>query len=284
LLANYRDTVLRTVIREVTMQLRKVVAALAGALVFAGVAAADANAQRRFDPDWVLLGEKSVGFRVDRDVINIGQGEDWYRDRRFRQLRFVADRNDVHMMSIRLVYFNGFAEDFRVDRLIRQGEDLALDLRGDRSFIRRIEMIYRSRPDFRGEAVIRVFGEPSRRGPPGPPPAPMPGPSAWVELGCQNVSLFGKDRDSIRIGRREGRFKAIRLHARHADVEVLRVTVIYSNGQPDDLPTRHFLRQGGYTSPLDLKGWERSIERVDMVYKTVPNFKGQATVCVEGLQ
>ena len=120
------------------MLLRRVVAALAGALVFAGVIAADANAQRRFDPDWVLLGEKSVGFRVDRDVINIGQGEDWYRDRRFRQLRFVADRNDVHMMSIRLVYFNGFAEDFRVDRLIRQGEDLALDLRGDRSFIRRI--------------------------------------------------------------------------------------------------------------------------------------------------
>jgi len=36
--------------------------------------------------------------------------------------------------------------------------------------------------------------------------------------------------------------------------------------------------------PLDLRGWERSIDRVDMVYRTVPNFKGQATVCVEGLQ
>ena len=206
------------------MIFRQVASALAGALVLAGVMAADANAQRRdrFDPEWVLLGEKSVGFRVDRDVINIGQGEDWYRDRRFRQLRFVAERNDVHMMSIRLVYFNGFGEDFRVDRLIRQGEDLPIDLRGDRSFIRRIEMVYRSRPDFRGEAVIKVFGEPSRRGPPGPPPGPMPGPAAWVELGCQQVSLFGKDRDTIRVGRREGRFKAIRLHARGADVELLR--------------------------------------------------------------
>ena len=151
------------------MNFRQVASAVAGALVLAGVMAADANAQRRdrFDPEWVLLGEKSVGFRVDRDVINIGQREDWYRDRRFRQLRFVADRNDVHMISIRLVYFNGFAEDFRVDRLIRDGEDLPLDLRGDRSFIRRIEMVYRARPDFRGEAVIKVFGEPARRGPPG---------------------------------------------------------------------------------------------------------------------
>src|SRR3954451_12791718 len=96
---------------RVIMQLRQMARVLAGALVLAGVVAADANAQRRdrFDPEWVLLGEKSVGFRVDRDVINIGQGEDWYLDRRFRQLRFVADRNDVHMISIRLVYFNGFA-------------------------------------------------------------------------------------------------------------------------------------------------------------------------------
>src|SRR5947199_5693574 len=100
-------------------------------------------------------------------------------------------------------------------------------------------------------------------------PPPGPGPGAWLELGCQQVSLFGKDRDSVRVGRREGRFKAIRLHARGADVEVLRVTVIYSNGQPDDLPTRHVLRGGRHSEPMDLRGWESSIDRVDMVYKTI---------------
>jgi hypothetical protein len=60
--------------------------------------------------------------------------------------------------------------------------------------------------------------------------------------------------------------------------------VIYANGAPDDIPVKHFLRQGEHTRPLDLRGWERSIDRVDMVYRTIPNFKGQATVCVEGLQ
>jgi len=57
------------------MIFRQVASAVAGALVLAGVMAADANAQRRFDPEWVLLGEKSVGFRVDRDVINIEKAE-----------------------------------------------------------------------------------------------------------------------------------------------------------------------------------------------------------------
>ena len=277
------------------MRFGRVVATLAGALALVGLVTADASAQRRdrdgdrdrgrdrerrIDPDWVLLGEQRVGFRVDRDAINVSHGEDWYRERRFRQLRFVADRNDVHMMSIRLVYFNGFGEDFRVDRLIRDGQDLALDLRGERGYIRRIEMTYRSRPDFRGEAVIRVFGEPSRRGPPGPPS----GGGDWAELGCKVVSLFRGDRDTIPVGRREGRFSAIRLHARNADVELRRVTVVYANGDPDDLPTRHFLRRGAYTPPMDLKGRERRIDRVEMYYKTVPSLRGEATVCVEGLQ
>jgi hypothetical protein len=269
----------------------RIVAALAMMLVLMGALASTADAQRWRERErergWLLLGEKEVGFGVDRDVIRIGQGEDWYRDRRFRTLHFVAEGNDVHMMSIRLVYFNGFGEDFRVDQLIRQGDDLPIDLRGDRSYIRAIEMVYRSRPNFRGQAVVRVFGEPARFGP-GPGPRPdRPGPGAgrdWEELGCKQVSLFGKDRDSINVGRREGRFKAIRLHVRGADVEMLNLRVIYSNGEPDNLEVRNVIRQGERTRPLDLRGWERSIDRVDMVYRTIPNFKGLAQVCVEGLQ
>ncbi len=280
------------------MRLRQVVTALAGALVLAGAVATDGFAQPRDDwrrghrSEWELLGEKSVGFGIDRDVIRVGQSEDWYRNRRFRTLHFLAERNEVHMMSIRLVYLNGYAEDFRVDRLIRQGEELPIDLRGERSYIGRIEMLYRSRPGYRGEALIRVFGEPSRRGPPGPPPGPMPGPgpAAWVELGCQDVALFGKDRDTIRVGRREGRFKAIRLHVRGADVEMLDLKVIYANGTPDDIPVKHLIRAGERTRPMDLRGRERAIDRVELLYRTALNpgniiTKGVrvAKVCVEGL-
>jgi hypothetical protein len=106
----------------------------------------------------------------------------------------------------------------------------------------------------------------------------------WVELGCKQVSLFGRDRDSLDVGRREGRFKAIRLHVRGADVEMLDLRVIYANGAPDDIPVKSVIRQGERTRPLDLRGFERAIRRVDMVYRTIPNFKGLANVCVEGLQ
>ena len=285
--------------------------ALIGALLMIGAFATDAFAQRfdrderrRFrDREWMLLGEKEVSFRVERDTIRVTQPEDWFRSRSFKTLHFVADRSDIFMISVRVVYLNGFDENFRIEKQIRDGEDLPVDLRGERSFIRHIEMLYRSRPDFRGQAaVIKVFGEPFRRGP--GPDVVRPGfdrdrdrgdrdrgdrdrgdrggDGRWAELGCQKVSLFGKDRDSIQVGRREGRFKAVRLHVRGADVEILDLKVIYANGEPDDIQVRHFIRQGERTRPLELTGRERSIDRVDMVYRTVPNFKGQATVCLEG--
>src|SRR5262245_46911915 len=114
------------------------------------------NALAQRERDWVLLGERTVSFRVERDVVNVNQTEDWFRNRSFRTLYIVAGRNDVFMSSIRVVYLNGYSEDFRVDRLIRDGEQLPIDLRGERSYIRQVEMIYRSRPNFRGEAVVRV--------------------------------------------------------------------------------------------------------------------------------
>ena len=115
------------------------------------------------------------------------------------------------------------------------------------------------------------------------PEAQAQGRGSWVQLGCKQVNLFGRERDSITVGRREGRFKAIRLSARGNDVEMVDLKVIYANGDPDDIPVRQWLREGTQTRPLDLRGRERAIRRIDMVYRSKLNFRGRATVCAEGL-
>ena len=89
------------------MYFRAIAGALAGVLVLGAVTATNAEAQRRDRSDswrsdrdddrrgdrddrrarergWELFGEKTVGFQVDRDVINVGQSEDWFRDRRYQ--------------------------------------------------------------------------------------------------------------------------------------------------------------------------------------------------------
>jgi hypothetical protein len=275
-------------IREVTMYPRQVAAALAGALALAGAVATDAAAQPRGDRDWVELGCQKVSFRAERDTIRVGRSEG-----RFTAIRLYARGGDVQMIDLKVIYAGGQPDDIRVNHILERGERTRpLDLRGRDRAIGSIEMVYRALPNRRDrEPTVCVEGLTATAAAPMPPPAPSAGRD-WVELGCQDVSLFGKDRDTVRVGRREGRFKAIRLHVRGADVEMLDLKVIYANGQPDDIPVKHHIRAGERTRPLDLKGWERSIDRIDMVYRSAINPVDviakqrvrTAKVCVEGLQ
>ena len=135
--------------------------------VFTGAA----QAQRDSGENWELIGQRTVGFGVDRDVIPISDNDSWHRDRAFRQLRFIAEGNDVFMINIRLVYVNGYGEDIRVDKLIPVGGQIPVPLGGDRKYLRQIEMTYKSKPglriDSRGlglqQAVVKVYGEQARR-------------------------------------------------------------------------------------------------------------------------
>lgn len=111
--------------------------------------------------------------------------------------------------------------------------------------------------------------------------APATAQAQWEELGCRKVGFIA-DRDVIRVGRDEGRFKAIRLKVSGNKVHMMDLKVVYANGQPDDIQVREEIRDGGQTRPLDLRGERRAIRQVEMVYRSQPNFKGQATVCVEG--
>ncbi len=105
----------------------------------------------------------------------------------------------------------------------------------------------------------------------------------WIQLGCRQVSFQGRDHDSIRVGRREGRFRAIRLAAHGNDIEVLRLEVVYANGPPDELDVQRVIRRGDRTDALDLRGRDRAIRHIDVVYRQRDDDRGRATVCAEGL-
>jgi len=318
------------------MPLARATMVITSALLFVVALSSQSQAQRD-DRRWELLGEKTVGFLVDRDVIALDQDEGWYRERRYRRLKLSVDSNDVHLNRIRLVYFNNYAEDFRVDRTIRENEDYILRLDGERGFLRRIDLSYRSRPSFEGRARVKIYGEPAQYGnrdrddvvagkrrdrddvviekerapddivvekdrapddvvveknrdrddvivekDRGDVVADDQDGRRWVELGCRRVAFSGRDRDTIEVGKREGWFRAIRLSAEGNDVEVLRAEVIYGNGSPDELDVRRVLRDGDRSRPYDLRGRERTIERIELVYRQRDD-RGRTRVCAEGL-
>jgi len=112
------------------------------------------------------------------------------------------------------------------------------------------------------------------------PPAGRPG--TWELLGSQKVS-FGVDRDVIRVGRREGQFRAIKLRVQDNDIEVLDLKVVYANGAPDDIRVRQFIKKNSETRTIDLKGGTRAIREIQLTYKSRPSIRGRATVEVYGL-
>ncbi|MFN3867582.1 MAG: hypothetical protein ACK4MF_00785 [Hyphomicrobiaceae bacterium] len=107
----------------------------------------------------------------------------------------------------------------------------------------------------------------------------------WELLGTSKAAMLSSDKDVIEVGRREGRFSAIRVRVQKADVRMYSAVVVYGNGEREEVPISGTLNAGEISEPFDLKGRGRSIERVEFNYKTKLNLnlRGSAVVEVWGL-
>lgn len=243
---------------------------LALGFALALAALAPAHAQRGGGGNWELLAEERVTLGNDRDVIRLNYDENFYRARAYRKLRFVASGGEIRMKTVRLVYLNGYAETIDFSQTLRPGQNVDLDLRGERSYLRQIEMNYHSKLGISiggggiklSQPTIRVFGENIRTAPPpGPPPGPPP------DRGFDEIARERFDRRDnrveIRVGRREGRFGRIKLqNSSRDDIEVIGVIAVFGNGERQPIRVRQRLRPGEETAPLDLEGDQRFLRSV----------------------
>lgn len=101
-----------------------------------------------------LLGCQSVGFINDRDTITVGASEG-----RFRAIQLRVAGNAIEMRDLKVVYGNGAVDDLQVRSNIGAGSETRwIDLKGDKRVIKRIDMTYASKPNFKGQAKVCVFG------------------------------------------------------------------------------------------------------------------------------
>ncbi len=281
----------------------KVCYGIIGVLVIAGAISGQAHAQRGDDragarpgerSSWELFGCVDVGRRPDQDIIEVGR-----REGRFSAIRLRALGNDIAIEDLKVVYGNGRPDDIRVRSVLREDDETKpLDLQGRERALDRVEVITKRefRGEGRGKAVLCVYGLEVDRPEGGVRQSNVRG--SWEELGCAGVGI-APDFDKIPVGRREGRFMAIRLGARGDDVHVESLRVIYGNGKPDEIHVRTLLRKGEETRPLDLEGRGRSIDRIELVTKRDPRAVvtgllkgvakgkgriGRAQICVYGLE
>lgn len=233
---------------------------------------ATAEAQRGRDdwrPDnrteWEALGSAQIGTRLERDVIEVGR-----REGLFRTIGFTVEGGDVQIEDLKIVYGGGEADDVRVRDVFKAGtRSRPIDLPGRGQFIQRIEVMYRAA----GPVKINFYGE-KRRGPP---------PPSWVELGCQRVG-FLDPKDTIRVGRREGAFRAVKLRVSDAKLRLQRMRVVFGDGSTQSFDVRAVIPEGAETQAVDLDGRRRVIDRIDLEYLPSISLKKGPLVCVHALE
>jgi len=239
--------------------------------------------QQTVPKGWVLFGSETVGKRAERQVLPIGKDAGI-----FDRITFRALRNDIYIKDVTVVYGNGKRDRRDIDLLVPAGYgtpplDLKSKRRGGR-FIREIVVNYRSEGRRWGNktALLQVYGEyadewlrtrdrANDRG-------------KWIRLGARKAAMFNKDNDSILVGKRFGRFRAVQVRVHKSKVKVYGMTLTYENGSTEAVPIYGKISKGGSSAPFDLKGRKRFIQRIDLKYKTSFSLRGDAVVEVWGLR
>lgn len=222
--------------------------------------------ERRGQGIWQTFGVVKAAPRIEREVVQPKAGNVG-----FGRIGLKVFDADIEAIEMQVRYGNNELQRFPINKIIKAGDSLPpVEVRGERRGIQQIEVIYRPY----GPARIAIMGEVARPNRPG---------ARWEDLGCQRVGLID-DKDIIRVGLDEGRFRAIKLTAEGNKVRLVRVRVVYGNNQADEFSVREVIPEGGETQPIDLKGNRRGIDRIELNYLPAFNLGSRATVCAYGIQ
>jgi hypothetical protein len=196
----------------------------------------------------VLFGVQDVGFLVDRDVIRVGS-----EIGKFDRIRLRVLRNEIFITDLKAIFDDGSTETLLTDAKIpadRKTDWIDIKHKG---FIKEIQLVYRSKPDFKGQARVEVFGE-YETGWLGPNGEGRKFNDGWVLLGTDTAGSVGFDRVKIPVGQNDGGFKQLRVSVKDRDVTMTNLAVVYSDGTKDEIETnRTKIAADAAFGPADLK-------------------------------
>lgn len=105
----------------------------------------------------------------------------------------------------------------------------------------------------------------------------------WHKIGETKVN-FTKDRDVIDI-LIANRFSAIQLKVEDAPIDLIGAEAYYESGDKQDLKINASIKAPGESDVINLNGGERTLKKIVLIYKTIPNNKDKvAHVEIWGLK
>jgi hypothetical protein len=210
----------------------------------------------------VLFGVQDVGFLVDRDVIPVGP-----EIGKFDRVRLRVLKNDIFVTDLKVIYQDGDMETLLTDAKIDRNRKTNWIPLNRNDFIKEFQLVYRSRPDFKGQARVEVFGE-YKDGWLGPNGEGAKYNNGWVLLGTDTAGSIGFDHVKIPVGKNEGGFKQIKVAVKDRDITMTNLAVVYEDGAKDDLDdSRMKVAADGDFGPVDLKK-DAAIKEIEATWRS----------------
>jgi len=103
----------------------------------------------------------------------------------------------------------------------------------------------------------------------------------WKKLGQKKIS-FNLDKDVIRVGKKDGTFRKLKVVVTGGNVNMYKMLVEYGNGSKDRISLKHNFRKGSDSRIIDLEGGKRVIKDITLWYETKNKSKKRATLHVFG--
>jgi hypothetical protein len=258
--------------------MRTIFSLLVALTVWAGVARADVWDSK----GWVMLGERQIDGRVDKDRIDVGRMEG-----QFGKLTVVVLDSDLEMLDFMITFGDKTTYSPKLAFFFKEGQRTkAFDLPPSAKVISHIDVKYKNTPGG-GRAKVQVWGWKTGSNTPRPLPAVYT-PPQWDQKGWQ---LLGErqvdghiDNDRVEVGRYEGKFTKLQVVVLDSDLEMMDFAVKFGKG-PEWRPstTSHYFKEGQRTRAIDFPGDERTIKWIDFKYRNLPG-GGRAKVQVWGYQ
>ncbi|MCW5801696.1 MAG: hypothetical protein KIT31_04865 [Deltaproteobacteria bacterium] len=118
-------------------------------------------------------------------------------------------------------------------------------------------------------------------------PAPPPVRAVWDSSGWEMLgerTVNGRvDRDTIAVGRYEGRYNKLTLVVTDSDLELLEFKITFADRTTYEPRVQQFFRENQRTRVIDLPPGESIIQKVDLKYRNLPG-GGNAKVQVWGFK
>ncbi len=230
-----------------------------------------------------ILASKRFGVQAREAILDVGGAEG-----RIEKIKLRVWESPAFIGKAEVVYGNGDTEAIRIADRLNPGEQSdVIDLSGHRGrVIKHIRLSLRTRNDGEPSRIDLLGLEDERRGRDRDDRRGEAGFGAlsrdWQLMGSRKAAMLRNDADTLAIGKQAGTFKAIRIRAVREVVRMYGLTVVYGNGEREEIKLSGTIREGELSAPFDLKGRERFIDKVELRYRSRLSLGGQGEIEVWG--